>query len=130
MHLRPALLQGDESLNVLPAVGDCLTQTNDPVRLRALFPDPVPVLDRAEGSLQLGEELVPMIDGMRRQVRDEFRHDRGKEAVVVGNSRSEKPVRDRSLVSFLEPPDKIEQSSGGLMIDVLQAASGGGHDFV
>jgi hypothetical protein len=35
-----------------------------------------------------------MIDGMRRQARDEFRHDRGKEAVVVGNSQSEKPIRD------------------------------------
>src|SRR5580704_3023314 len=53
MPVRPALLQGDESLNVLTAVGDRLTQTNDPVRLRALFPVPVRVLDRAEGSLHL-----------------------------------------------------------------------------
>ena len=44
MPVRPALLQGDESLNVLPAVGNRLTQTNDPVRLRALFPVPVSVL--------------------------------------------------------------------------------------
>ena len=122
MPVRPALLQGDEGVNVMPAVGDRLAQTDDPVCLRAPFPVPVRVLDRAEGSLRLNEALVPMIDGMRRQVRDEFWHDRGKEAVVVGNSQSEKPIRDRSLISLLEPPDKIRESSGCLMIDVLQAA--------
>jgi hypothetical protein len=53
MPVRSALLQGDESLNILPAVGDRLTQSNDPVCLRAPFPVPVRVLDWAEGSLHL-----------------------------------------------------------------------------
>ena len=60
MPVRPALLQGDEGVNVMPAVGDRLAQTDDPVCLRAPFPVPVRVLDRAEGSLRLNEALVPM----------------------------------------------------------------------
>ncbi len=46
MPVRPALLQGDEGVNVMPAVGDRLAQTDDPVCLRAPFPVPVRVLDR------------------------------------------------------------------------------------
>src|SRR3984893_8653801 len=42
MPVRSALLQGDESLNVLPAVVDRLAQTDDPVCLRSLFSSPCP----------------------------------------------------------------------------------------
>jgi adenylate cyclase len=47
--------------------------------------------DRGSRELIAGPDLS---DGMRRQVRDEFRHDRGKETVAIGNSQSEKPIRD------------------------------------